>query len=233
MKTRLFPVSQHIQYKGCAFFASNNTAHIAFPQFIIDVDNTDEFKVPVKPSTSHHVQFDKEHTELTDESTGQTYYKTVPQTDLVTDPTQLPQDTVYFKKLVPTARIPQRSTDQAAGLDLASIENAILAPGETKCIKTGLACEYSAGMYLHIAPRSGHALKGIIINSGVVDRDYRGDIGVILHNSSTQPFAIHQGQHIAQGIFKKLGQLQIIMKDSLSETSCNKDGFGSMDKRNK
>ena len=58
MKTRLFSVSQHIQYNGCTLIAANNQAHIACPQIFIDVDNTNNFKVPVTSSTSHHVHFE-------------------------------------------------------------------------------------------------------------------------------------------------------------------------------
>ena len=227
MKTRLFSVSQHIQYKGCAFLAANNKAHITFPLFIIDVDNTDEFKVPIHQSISQQVHFDAEHAELVDNSPMQMNYHTTINTDLVTNRSNLTTDTVYFKKLVPSAIIPTRGTEQSAGLDLASIEYAVIAPGETKCIKTGLACQYTEGMYLRIAPQSGNALKGLIVNGGVVDRDYQGDIGVILHNTSTAPFTVTQGQRIAQGIFEKLGQPQVIVTNTLSPTPRNSNGdFG-------
>ena len=88
-------------------------------------------------------------------------------------------------------------------------------------------------MYLWIAPRSGNALKGIIVNGGVIDRDYRGDIGVILHNTSTSPFMISPGQKIAQGIFKKHSNPQVYVTDTLCTTSRDQGGFGSTYSKNR
>ena len=87
-------------------------------------------------------------------------------------------------------------------------------------------------MYFHIATHSVNALKGIMVSSGVVDRDYRGDIGIILHNTSQQPFQVTQGQKIAQGIFEKLSTPQIVITETLSTMSRNNSSFSSTDKSN-
>ena len=153
--------------------------------------------------------------------------------EYIPSPDHWHQEFVRFKKLLPTATIPTRGSADAAGLDFSSIKSTTLAPGETRCIKTGLACEYSDQMYLRIAPRSGNALKGIIVNGGVIDRYYRGDIGAILHNTSMSPFTIKPGQKIAQGIFEKHGNPKVYVTDSLSTTTRDKGGFGSTDSKNR
>ena len=153
--------------------------------------------------------------------------------EYIPNPQHWNQEFVRFKKLLPAATIPTKGSAEAAGLDFASVETITLAPGETRCIKTGLACEYSNQMYLRIAPRSGNALKGIFVNGGVIDKDYRGEIGVILHNTSTSPFQIHPGQKIAQGIFEKHGNPKIYVTDTLSSTTRDKGGFGSTDQTDK
>ena len=227
MKTRLYSISQHIQYTGCAFVAQNNAAYLTFPNFVINVENTDEFKIGVQATNNATAHFDEKTAELDQNSPNQQQFTLATPSEYISTPEDWCQDYVRFKKLIPAATIPTRASEQAAGLDISSIENATLAPGETKCIKTGLACKYSQGMYLRIAPRSGNSLKGIIVNGGVIDQDYRGEIGVILHNTSNSNFTIHPNQRIAQGIFEKLGQPQVYVTDHLSNTVQNNKGFGS------
>ncbi|PZR92040.1 MAG: dUTP diphosphatase [Stutzerimonas stutzeri] len=75
----------------------------------------------------------------------------------------------------------------------------VLKPGERRLFKTGVAVELPPGTYAKIEPRSGLALKnGIIVMGGVVDSDYRGDVGVILLNAGTEDFPIKHGDRIAQ-----------------------------------
>ena len=73
-------------------------------------------------------------------------------------------------------------------------------------IKTDIALTAPEGTYCRIALRSGLALKGIDVQAGVVDRDFTGGIGVILHNSqrSNPAFKVQQGDRIAQMIFEKI-----------------------------
>ena len=115
----------------------------------------------------------------------------------------------------------------AAGIDISSIETTTIPPGSTKHIQTGLATEFSPDLYLRLAPRSSHATKGIFLNGGVIDSDYRGEIQVILHNASTIPFQIASGDRIAQGIFEKFAKPQLILENNLTPTVRNKGGFGS------
>lgn len=148
---------------------------------------------------------------------------------LILDTKHLSQEKVYFKKLVLAATIPTRGSNQAAGIDLASIDNLTLAPEETKCVKTGLACEFNEGLYLPIAPHSGNALKGTVVNGGVIHQDYRGNIGIILRNMSQQPFQVSR---LPKASLRK-GTPQIVITETLSTTSRNNNGFSSMDNSNK
>ena len=55
------------------------------------------------------------------------------------------------------------------------------------------------GCYGRIAPRSGLAVKkGINTGAGVVDYDYRGEVGVVLFNHGTEDFAVAPGDRVAQ-----------------------------------
>ena len=64
---------------------------------------------------------------------------------------------------------------------------------------------FPLGCYGRIAPRSGLALKKFIdVGAGVIDADYRGELGVILFNFGNEDFVINQGDKVAQLIFEKI-----------------------------
>lgn len=93
------------------------------------------------------------------------------------------------KRLSPAAIIPVRGSLEAAGFDLAAAEPAIVAPRGKCLIKTDIAIAVPFGYYGRVAPRSGLALKkGIDTGAGVIDSDYRGNVGVILFNHSDDEF---------------------------------------------
>ena len=90
---------------------------------------------------------------------------------------------ISIKKLNELAIIPTRGSEHAAGHDLYATEEYTLKPLERKLFKTGISMAITEGMYGRIAPRSGLAYKaGIDVMAGVIDEDYRGDVGVILIN---------------------------------------------------
>jgi dUTP pyrophosphatase len=81
-----------------------------------------------------------------------------------------------------------------------------------------------------VRPRSGLAAKkGItVLNApGTVDADYRGEIGVILVNLSSEDFTIENGERIAQLIIAKHERAEWMAVETLSETSRGEGGFGS------
>src|SRR5690625_3485857 len=113
-----------------------------------------------------------------------------------------------------TNALPSYETMASAGMDLrAHLDQAItLKPMERKLIPTGLSMELPAGYEAQIRPRSGLALKnGItLLNApGTIDADYRGDIGLILVNLSTEDFTVQPGDRIAQMVIAKYEQIQI------------------------
>ena len=84
------------------------------------------------------------------------------------------------------------------------------------------------GCYGRVAPRSGLALKKFIdVGAGVIDSDYRGELGVILFNFSDEDFVIHMGDRIAQLIFEKIKTPTIKELDSLEGTDRGVEGYGS------
>jgi dUTP pyrophosphatase len=137
------------------------------------------------------------------------------------------------KKLSPLAQIPAYQSEEAAGFDLHSIEDAVIAAGERKLIKTGLAFDIPRGYEIQIRPRSGLAYKhGVtVLNTpGTIDSDYRGEIKVLLINHSNENFEIKVGERIAQAVIKEVIQASFEEVEELSETKRGEKGFGSTGK---
>lgn len=128
--------------------------------------------------------------------------------------------------------LPKYQTSQSAGMDLyANLDTpVILKSMERKIIPTGLYIQLPEGYEAQIRPRSGLAIKNGItcLNSpGTVDADYRGEIGVILANLSTEDFTINDGDRIAQMVIAKHEVAEWIPVESLDETDRGEGGFGS------
>ena len=127
------------------------------------------------------------------------------------------------------ALAPEYQTPYAAGADLFSVDDTILAPGTRQLISTGLSVEIPQGHELQIRPRSGIALKnGVhVLNSpGTIDADYRGVVKVLLHNASADAFTITKGMRIAQGVLAQVSRGVFTKVDTLSPTERGDGGFG-------
>lgn len=95
--------------------------------------------------------------------------------------------------------LPAYATELSAGMDIRAnlTEPVVLKPLERKLIPTGLYIALPEGYEAQMRPRSGLALKhGItLLNTpGTIDADYRGEIGVILVNLSSEPFTVNDGE---------------------------------------
>ena len=102
------------------------------------------------------------------------------------------------QKLSNNAALRKRSTDGAAGYDLCASQDYTIPAGGKGLVKTGLSISFPTGLYTKIAPRSGLALKKFIdVGAGVVDSDYRGEVGVVLFNHGDQDFQVKMGDRIA------------------------------------
>jgi dUTP pyrophosphatase len=125
------------------------------------------------------------------------------------------------------AIIPKRGSEQAAGYDLYTIDEGRLMPKQTRLFDTGISFTVPEGTYGRIAPRSGLSKKGILVNAGVVDRDYTGPVKVMLHNLSDEMYQVKKNDRIAQLIIEKIATPVIEEVGSLEETDRGDGGFGS------
>lgn len=127
--------------------------------------------------------------------------------------------------------LPTYATPLSAGLDLRAnlAEPITLQPMERRLIPTGLRIALPQGYEAQVRPRSGLALKhGItLLNTpGTIDADYRGEIGVIMVNLSTEPFVVNHGERIAQLVIARFEQAEWEAVEDLDETLRGEGGFG-------
>ncbi len=131
--------------------------------------------------------------------------------------------------------LPDYATQGAAGMDIRAhlTESITLQPMERRLIPTGLFLEIPIGYEVQIRPRSGLAYKhGItVLNSpGTIDSDYRGEVGVLLINLSSEPFVIENGERVAQMVVAAHEQASWKTVSELSDTDRGAGGFGSTGK---
>jgi dUTP pyrophosphatase len=137
-------------------------------------------------------------------------------------------DNLRFKQLDSRAVLPKRGSALAAGLDICSIEDLSIGPGQRRMARTGLAVAIPPGFYGRIAPRSGLAAKnGLDVLAGVIDSDYRGEICSLLYNTGDETLNLPAGSKICQLIIEQIITPEAQWAADLDETARGAGGFGS------
>ena len=135
---------------------------------------------------------------------------------------------LLVKKLNEEAMIPTRGSAMAAGADLYALEEVILQPKTRALVRTGIAVEIPPEYYGRIAPRSGVSVQtGLLVNAGVIDSDYRGELKILFQNFSEEEVKIAKGAKVAQLILEQVGILPILEVDDLDVSERGENGFGS------
>ncbi|XP_010767934.1 deoxyuridine 5'-triphosphate nucleotidohydrolase, mitochondrial isoform X2 [Notothenia coriiceps] len=133
-----------------------------------------------------------------------------------------------FAKLSEHATTPTRGSNKAAGYDLYSAYDYTLGPMDKAIVKTDIQIAVPHGCYGRVAPRSGLAAKHFIdVGAGVVDEDYRGNVGVVLFNFSKDTFDVKKGDRVAQLVCERICYPDLEEQETLDETERGAGGFGS------
>lgn len=132
--------------------------------------------------------------------------------------------------------LPSYATALSAGMDIRAnlTEPVVLKPMERRLIPTGLFIALPEGYEAQMRPRSGLALKhGItLLNTpGTIDADYRGEIGVILVNLSSEDFTINDGERICQMVIASHSKVCWKPVETLDDTERGAGGFGHTGKQ--
>ncbi len=137
--------------------------------------------------------------------------------------------TIRLKRLDPQVPMPAYKTPGAAAFDLAVVEGGVLAPGERRLFRTGLAMEIPADHALFIFARSSNAKKGVALANGVgvLDHDFCGpedELRLALHNIGGAPYEIQPYERLAQGMILPVPHV-VFLESEL--TDANRGSFGS------
>lgn len=149
-------------------------------------------------------------------------------------------------KRVKDVEMPKYAREFDAGFDLVAAEDTVIYPGGTKVIPTGLAFEIPPGYELQVRPRSGISRKTFLrVVLGTVDSGFRGEVGVIVSNTSyignhitlginddsgiyaNVKYEIKKGDRIAQGVIAPVETAHFVEVDELSDSERGQNGFGS------
>ena len=132
-----------------------------------------------------------------------------------------------IKRLDPDLPLPAYATEQSSGLDLYSTENRVIAPGESALIPAGVAVEIPAHHEGQVRPRSSITRRCLILPTGTIDADYRGEIAIVLINAGREVQHISRGDRIAQLVIAPVARCWVEVVEELGDTERGAEGFGS------
>lgn len=138
---------------------------------------------------------------------------------------------IKIKRLNPDAKLPSYAHPGDVGMDMFSLENVVLKPGDRRIFFCGFALEFPEG-YAAIVKDKGSLPKNAGLHSmgGVFDAGYRGEYNVNLINLGEEPYEIKKGDKIAQLVILPVERAELEEVDELSETSRGEGRFGSTGK---
>lgn len=142
-------------------------------------------------------------------------------------PERSEDDNLKFYKISTNGYAPTKATPASAGFDLYSAHDYIVPSNGKALCMTDISILVPKGCYGRIAPRSGLANKNFIdVGAGVIDRDYSGNIGVILFNFGIEEFKVSVGDRIAQLICERISYPKLIEDDKKNIESERVDKHG-------
>ena len=133
--------------------------------------------------------------------------------------------------------LPAYETVCSAGMDLRAYlpeGPIVIKPMQRVLVPTGLFMEIPEGYEGQVRPRSGLAIKSgitVLNTPGTIDADYRGEVKIILINLSDTDFTINSGDRVAQIVFARCEQMEVVSVETLSETERGAGGFGHTGKQ--
>jgi dUTP pyrophosphatase len=135
------------------------------------------------------------------------------------------------KRIDSRAQLPERARPGDAGLDLRSVIEVVVGPGERAMVPTGVAVAIPEGHAGFVLPRSGLAsAQGLTMANapGLIDAGYRGEvICAVVNLDRDQAVQIRRGDRIAQLVIVALPNVRATWVEELPPSSRGRGGFGS------
>ena len=137
---------------------------------------------------------------------------------------------IKVKRLNPEAKLPTYANPGDVGLDLYSLEEKTIQPGEHVRFWNGFALEFPEGFAAIVKDKSSISKAGLHTMGGVFDAGYRGEYNVHLVNLSDKPYTIEKGQKVAQLVIFPVAIAELEEVSELSDSSRGEGRFGSTGK---
>lgn len=134
---------------------------------------------------------------------------------------------VKIKRLNPEAKLPNYAHPGDVGLDLYSLEEAIIPPGGHHRFYNGFALEFPEGYAAIVKDKGGVAKSGLHTMGGVFDAGFRGEYNVHLVNLSDKPYTFEKGDKVAQLVIIPVAHAKLVETDTLADSSRGLGQFGS------
>jgi|3_EtaG_2_1085321.scaffolds.fasta_scaffold03407_3 dUTP pyrophosphatase len=138
-----------------------------------------------------------------------------------------------IKKIHSSAKLPKQQTFGSVGYDVYSVEDVIVGPGVVTVVRTGLSMEPPPWYHIELYARSSFGKEGIILANGVgiIDKDYRGEVKLLLSKITPHRKLLKKGTRVGQLIVRKSHFPEIEEVEILNDTERGVGGFGSTGKR--
>ncbi|MBL0690578.1 MAG: dUTP diphosphatase [Alphaproteobacteria bacterium] len=138
---------------------------------------------------------------------------------------------IKIKLLSTEAKLPSRAYPSDSGLDISSAEEVVIKAGDIQKVSTGISFSVPKGWEVQIRPRSGLMIRDkVIAMFGTIDCSYRGEVGVLLHNTTGNDFKVDIGDRIAQLVIAKIELWQPELVEDLDSSNRGDKGLGSTGK---
>ena len=181
-----------MKFHGCYEHSENNVCTLAYPTFTLNATTNHEITFTVQQPTlpTNRPAFDNSISDIV-----------VPTSKIPFNHDASPSTTITMSstfKTKPLEYVPTKVTSDSVRYDLRSAISTTIPPQSRKAINLGFNIAIPPGLYGRIVPRSDLAFKNNIdVAAGVIDPDYRGEVKVLLVNSSQKQFKITKGDKIA------------------------------------
>lgn len=141
-------------------------------------------------------------------------------------------ENIIVEKINEKANILTKAYEGDVGYDLYCYEDLIIHPGDIVRIKTGIKVQLPKGTFGIIADRSSLGTNGLKVMGGIIDNGYRGEIIVVLLNTSRVTIYIKKNEKIAQLLVLDFKHYPIKEGKVNNNTQRGAKGFGSSNKKN-
>lgn len=130
-------------------------------------------------------------------------------------------------KLLENGKLPEYKTAGAVAVDCFAREETVIEPKCTVKVPLGFALELPNGYEAQIRGRSGLSSKGVFVQLGTIDSDYRGEVSAIVTNNLSESVEIVEGDRICQMVVQEVPRISFLQVEELSQTERGENGFGS------